>query len=79
MRVKLSEPCVLEGVKYKAGNVVEVADNIQELNSGWMKKTHDELTKPNEAPTAAELAETNAETAHAADAAQDVKAAKKNR
>jgi hypothetical protein len=44
MRVKLSEPCVLEGQRYEAGDVVEVAENIQELNAGWMEPTADSLT-----------------------------------
>lgn len=58
MKVKLEEPCVLEGVRYEAGDVVEVSERTQELNAGWMKKAKhdDELTEAGSRPLAAELA-----------------------
>lgn len=43
-RVRLSEPCVLEDVRYEPGDVVEVSDQTAELNSGWMAPTSDALT-----------------------------------
>ncbi|MBV9214818.1 MAG: hypothetical protein JO053_01470 [Acidobacteria bacterium] len=68
MRVKLSEPCVLDGAPYKKDDVVEVAENIQQLNAGWMKPTHEDLTDPDAAPSAEDLAEDNRETAPAVEA-----------
>jgi hypothetical protein len=45
-RVRLSERCVLGEV----GDVIDVPDHIQELNSGWMVPTTDALTDKSAAP-----------------------------
>lgn len=43
-KVRLSEPCILNGIRHEIGEVVEVDDYIAELNSKWMAPTKDELT-----------------------------------
>lgn len=44
MHVKLTEPCEWEGKRRKAGEVIEVSERTQELNSVWMIPTSEPLT-----------------------------------
>jgi hypothetical protein len=51
-KVELKEACNWEGRRREAGEVIEVPDNIQELNSGWMIPTS-RTTTPEPKPAAA--------------------------
>ena len=64
-RVKLSEPCILDDVRYESGEVVEVADDVASLNI-WMAVTEDPLTDVKDRPKASEAAVKEAEKAEKA-------------
>lgn len=55
-RVRLSEPCILNDIRYEVGEVVEVDDHIAELNAGWMAPTTDQVTQVASHPKASESA-----------------------
>lgn len=61
MRVRLDEPCVLDDIRYEKGEIVEVSERTQELNSGWMAPTDDELTNIEGRLKASEVAAKEAE------------------
>ena len=44
-RVKLLTPTEWEGTPRKKGDVIDVPDEIQRLNDGWMIPTDEPLTK----------------------------------
>lgn len=55
IRVRISEPTHWHDREYKAGDVIEVPERIQELNDGWMTPTPDEITPADSRPTLAEV------------------------
>jgi hypothetical protein len=51
MHVELKEACQWEGKRREVGEVIDVPENIQELNSGWMIPTTRTTTpEPKAAP-----------------------------
>lgn len=43
-RVRLSEPCMWDGVRREIGDVIDVPERTAELNSNWMLPTNDDVT-----------------------------------
>jgi hypothetical protein len=83
IRVKLEEPCVLEGRRYEKDDVVDVSEQTQELNSVWMKPAEGDakVTPADSRPTAEEFAakeKADAEKAAAKEKAAAEKAAAKD-
>ena len=44
MHVKIETACNWDGKRREAGSVIDVPEDVQELNSSWMKKTKEELS-----------------------------------